>query len=195
MFDSIFEIIYVIGFVLGSVIRKLYVSGYRQNRIAEDRESWLDKLLLVIVSLGFIAAPWVYLFTGWPAFADYELPMWAGWIGAVVFAGALLLLWRSHVDLGRNWSPIMVIREEHTLVTRGVYKYMRHPMYSAHFLWAIAQVLLLQNWIAGPAFLVISVPLYIFRMPIEERMMLDRFGEEYKLYMSRTGRMFPRLWG
>lgn len=195
MFDSIFEIIYVSGFVLGSVIRKLYVRGYRQNKVADDRENWFDKLLLVIVSLGFIAAPWVYLFTGWPAFADYELPMWAGWVGTVVFAGALVLLWRSHVDLGRNWSPKMVIREEHSLVTGGIYKYMRHPMYSAHFLWAIAQILLLHNWIAGPAFLVTSVPLYLFRVPVEERMMLDRFGEEYKLYMSRTGRMFPRFWG
>lgn len=194
MFDSVFEIIYVIGFVLGSVIRKLYIRGYRQNKIADDLENRLDKLLLVIVSLGFIAAPWVYLFTGWPAFADYRLPSWAGWIGAVIFAGALVLLWRSHVDLGLNWSPKMEIRQEHTLVTGGVYKYMRHPMYTAHFLWAIAQVLLLQNWIAGPAFLVTSVPLYLFRMPIEERMMLDCFGEEYKLYMSRTGRMFPRLW-
>ena len=195
MFDSIFEIIYVIGFVTGSVIRKLYVRGRRQNKIADDRENWLDKLLLVIVSLGFIAAPLVYLFTGWPTFADYELPSWAGWVGTVIFAGALVLLWRSHVDLGRNWSPMMEIREEHSLVTGGVYKYIRHPMYSAHFLWAIAQVLLLHNWIAGPAFLVTSVPLYLFRVPVEERMMLDRFGEEYRVYMSRTGRMFPRLWG
>lgn len=195
MFDSTFEIIYVIGFVTGSVVRKLYVRGYRQNKIADDRENWLDKLLLFIVSLGFIAAPWVYIFTGWPAFADYQLPNRAGWVGVVVFAGALLLLWRSHIDLGRNWSPKIQIREEHSLVTVGVYKYMRHPMYSAHFLWAIAQVLLLHNWIAGPAFLVTSVPLYLYRMPIEERMMLDRFGEEYKVYMSRTGRMFPRFWG
>jgi protein-S-isoprenylcysteine O-methyltransferase Ste14 len=193
MFDSTFEIIYVIGFVIGSVVRKFYVRGYRQNNIADDRENCLDKLLLVIVSLGFIAVPWVYIFTGWPAFADYELPSWAGWMGTVVFAGALLLLWRSHVDLGRNWSPKMQIREEHTLVTWGVYRYIRHPMYSAHFFWAIAQVLLLHNWIAGPAFLITSVPLYLFRVPIEERMMLDRFGEEYRMYINRTGRMFPRL--
>lgn len=195
MFDSIFEIIYVIGFVLGSVIRKLYVRGHRQNKVAVDQESCLDKLLLAVASIGFIAAPLVYLFTGWPAFADYELPSWAGWVGTVIFAGALVLLWRSHVDLGRNWSPMMEIREEHTLVTKGVYKYIRHPMYSAHFLWAIAQVLLLHNWIAGPAFLVTSIPLYLFRVPVEERMMLDRFGEEYRVYMSRTGRMFPLLWG
>jgi len=194
MFDSIFEIIYVIGFVAGSVIRKLYVRGRRQNKIADDREVGLDKLLLVIVSIGFIIVPLVYLFTGWPAFADYELPSWAGWVGTVIFAGALLMLWRSHVDLGLNWSPMLEIREEHTLITKGVYKYIRHPMYSAHFLWAIAQVLLLHNWIAGPAFLVTSVPLYLFRIPLEERMMLDRFPEVYKLYMSRTGRMFPRLW-
>ncbi len=195
MLDGIFEVIYVIGFVTGSVVRKLYVRGYDRTKFTDDRKNWLDKLLLVVVSLGFIAAPLVYLLTGWLDFADYELPMWAGWVGTVVFAGALLLLWRSHVDLGRNWSPMMEIREEHSLVTKGVYKYIRHPMYSAHFLWAIAQVLLLHNWIAGSAFLITSVPLYLFRIPVEERMMLDRFGEEYKLYINRSGRMFPRLWG
>ena len=194
VFDSTFEIIYVIGFVVGSVIRKIYVRGRRKNKIADDWENWLDKLLLVIVSIGFIAVPLVYIVAGWPAFADYELPMWAGWIGMVVFAGALVLLWRSHVDLGLNWSPMLKIRKEHTLVTKGVYKYIRHPMYCAHLLWAIAQVLLLQNWIAGPAFLVTSVPLYLYRMPIEERMMLGRFPEEYKVYMRRSGRIFPRLW-
>ena len=90
---------------------------------------------------------------------------------------------------------MMEIREEHSLVTKGVYKYIRHPMYAAHLLWAIAQVLLLQNWIAGPAFMVTSVPLYLFRVPVEERMMLDRFGEEYRLYMNGTGRVIPRFGG
>lgn len=195
MFDSIFEVIYVICFVIGSVVRKLYVRGYKRGEIADDRESGLDKLLLVFASIGLIGIPLLYLFAPWLDFADYQLPIWVGWVGAAVFAGALWLLWRSHVDLGRNWSPMLEIREEHSLVTKGVYKYIRHPMYAAHLLWAIAQVLLLQNWIAGPAFMVTSVPLYLFRVPVEERMMLDRFGEEYRLYMNGTGRVIPRFGG
>ena len=135
----------------------------------------------------------VYVLTHWFDFADYRLPTWAGWVGAAVFAIALWLLWRSHADLGRNWSPTLEISEGHALVTYGVYRSIRHPMYAAHLLWGIAQAMLLQNWIAGLPALAVFVPLYLLRVPHEEQLMLDHFGEEYRLYMNRTGRLMPRF--
>jgi len=80
-------------------------------------------------------------------------------------------------------------------VTTGVYEWVRHPMYAAHLLWAAAQLLLLQNWIAGPSFLVASIPLYVARIPREEEMMLEEFGDEYRRYAERTGRFLPRWRG
>jgi len=66
-------------------------------------------------------------------------------------------------------------------------------MYAAHWLWGIAQALLLQNWIAGLAFLASFIPLYLLLVPREEQMMLEYFGEEHRLYMNRTGRVIlPR---
>ncbi len=106
---------------------------------------------------------------------------------------ALWLLWRSHYDLGRNWRVTTEIREGHTLVTSGIFRYIRHPMYSAHWLWGIAQVLLIHNWIAGLASLVIWLPVYLLRVRREENMMLEKFGEEYRLYMRQTGRIIPRI--
>jgi len=67
-------------------------------------------------------------------------------------------------------------------------------MYAAHWLWGIAQALLLQNWIAGLAMLASFLPMYLHRVPREEQMKLEQFGEEYRLYMNRTGRLIPRLW-
>jgi len=107
---------------------------------------------------------------------------------------ALFLLWRSHADLGLNWSATLRIRQEHSLVTDGIYRHIRHPMYAAHLLWAIAQGLLLENWLAGWVFLVTFVPLYLLRVTKEEKMMLEQFGLEYRLYISRTGRIIPRIW-
>ena len=60
--------------------------------------------------------------------------------------------------------------------------------------WGIAQVLLLQNWLAGPAMLVFLLPLYLYRVPHEEQMMLDHFGDDYRSYIKRTGRIIPHFY-
>src|SRR5262249_31570576 len=106
---------------------------------------------------------------------------------------SLYLFWRAHRDLGRNWSPSLQIREDHDLITNGIYASIRHPMYASQFVFIVAQVLLLTNWIAG---IVAAIPfflLYIIRVPVEEKMMQAQFGEQYEAYMERTGRVFPRL--
>ena len=111
----------------------------------------------------------------------------------VLFAGAAILLWKTHRDLGRNWTPTLGIRENHTLVTEGIFKSIRHPMYTAHLLWALAQPLILTNWIVGFSFLVTQILQYLLRIKPEEQMMLDLFGDQYQEYMNNTGRFLPRL--
>jgi protein-S-isoprenylcysteine O-methyltransferase Ste14 len=66
-------------------------------------------------------------------------------------------------------------------------------MYAAFWLWALAQVLLLPNWIAGPAGLVGFGMLFFLRIGREERLMEETFGDEYRQYVARTGRIVPRL--
>jgi len=191
--DTILKWFYLAGFIAGAVIRRAHARRRKGGRVADERKAMLDTLLLGFTSVGMVVIPVLYLLTPWFDFADYWLPAWAGWTGMVAFAAALWLLWRSHEDLGGNWSPTLQISEEHSLVTDGVYRHIRHPMYAAHWLWAVAQALLLQNWIAGPAFLAFLLPLYLVRVPREEQMMLDHFGEAYRRYTYRTGRLFPRL--
>jgi protein-S-isoprenylcysteine O-methyltransferase Ste14 len=188
-----FEVIFLGGLVAGSVIRKLYTSKCMKSKAESKHSSMLDTALIVAAGLG-MAAPLVYLFTPWLDFANYDLPGWMGWVGTAAFAAALVLLWRSHADLGLNWSATLQIKSGHSLVTHGVYRRIRHPMYAAHMLWAVAQGLLLENWLAGWVFVVTFIPLYLLRVPREERMMLERFGQEYRTYMARTGRMIPRFW-
>lgn len=149
-------------------------------------------LLAILWGLA-ILLPLVFIFTDWLSFADYYLPAWAGFAGIAVFTVAIWLLWRSHYDLGRNWSTTIEIREGHALITGGVFKYMRHPMYSAHLLWGIAQILLVHNWLAGPASLVIMIPLCILRIPLEEKKLIEEYGDEYSRYMGKTGRVVPRF--
>ena len=193
--DNIFEWIFLGGFIIGCVIRRIYTGGHRRDRAVKKRRSPLDISLIGLATVGFLA-PFFYLCTGRLDFADYDLPPylnWLGWLGAAVFAAALLLLWRAHAELTRNWSAIPQINQDHTLVTTGVYSRIRHPMYAAHLLWALAQALLLHNYIAGPAFLVGFTVFCLVRIPLEEKMMLDHFGDEYRAYTTRTGRFLPKL--
>ena len=187
-----FEVIFLAGLVIGSVIRKIYTAKSRGIKATKNFSSVLDIILVGTAGVGMVV-PLLYLFTTWLDFANYNLPAWCGWAGTTAFAGAIFMLWRSHADLGRNWSATLCITGEHSLVTSGVYHHIRHPMYTAHLLWAIAQGLLLSNWLTGWAFLVLLVPLYVVRIPKEEQMMLEQFGEEYRAYMSRTGRLIPRI--
>ena len=188
-----FEVLFLAGFVVGSVIRNIYMARCRGVKGNKEYSNVLDFILVSSAGVGMIV-PLLYLFTPWLDFANYDLPGPSGWVGTVAFAGAIFMLWRSHADLGRNWSAKLRITGQHSLVTSGVYYFIRHPMYTAHLLWAIAQGMLLANWLAGWAVLVLSIPLYIVRIPKEERMMIEQFGEEYRSYISRTGRLIPRLW-
>jgi protein-S-isoprenylcysteine O-methyltransferase Ste14 len=148
--------------------------------------------LLTISFSGLGLLPMIYIATGFPRFANYPFQPLLAWIGAVVAVATLVLFHATHRALGRNWSVSLDLRESHRLVTEGVYRYVRHPMYSAFWLWAIAQALLLPNFIAGLSGLVGFGILYSFRVGQEERLMLDAFGTDYGDYMARTGRVVPR---
>lgn len=188
-----FKAIYFVGFAAMLVIRLRHRWLNRTNQIAESRRDVLEMALLAQAFIGMAVLPQIYVFTTKLDFADYDLLTRAGWLGTGAFVLALWLLWRSHADLGRNWFQTLELRLGHELVTDGVFKRVRHPMYAAFFLWGLAQPLLLHNWVAGWSHLASFTLLYLFRVRREERMMLGRFGEEYREYMSRTGRLIPPL--
>lgn len=191
--SAFFKIIYVVGMISMFMIRMAYRLRNRSSRWrADTRFRSLEMLLLTLAFLGALVVPLVYVFSNVLSFADYRLPAWTGWVGTLIFVAALWLLWHTHFDLGRNWSQTLALRNGHELITHGVYRRVRHPMYAALWLWGIAQALLLHNWLAGFSQLVSFTPLYFVRVAREERMMLDHFGDEYKAYMSRTGRVLPR---
>jgi protein-S-isoprenylcysteine O-methyltransferase Ste14 len=195
--NATLKTLYFLGVLAEVVIRIPHERRRRRTPMAVERVGALERALLGLLSVGMIFAPAVYAWTSWLDRADYRLPPEAerrtGGVGVALMTLALWLFWRSHADLGRNWSPSLQLREDHALVTEGVYRHVRHPMYASEWLWGAAQALLLQNWVAGWASLALFTPLYVLRVPREERLMLDRFGEEYRAYMDRTGRVVPHL--
>ena len=182
------------GVVGWFIIRYPHQRRSRRTPVVEKPERARDRTLLAISFSGLFLVPGTYVATGQPKFADYPFHPAAAWLGIVLFALSLALFYRTHRDLGRSWSVTLEIRATHQLITSGVYSHVRHPMYAAFFLWALAQALLLPNWIAGPAGLVGFGTLYGLRVPREERMLEAKFGDAYRAYAARTRRLVPGLY-
>ena len=138
--------------------------------------------------------PLISIVTPLLSFADYPLHRIPFFLGTACLLSGLWLFRRSHVDLGDNWSISLEIRTRHRLIDHGVYARVRHPMYTSIFLQAIAQALLLPNWVAGPCCLLAFILMFALRVSTEEGMMLKRFGEDYALYMGRSKRLVPGVW-
>jgi len=162
----------------------------RKIKVVNSRKGTLEIVLLTFAWLGFFV-PIVWVAS--PAFAVAEFPLHPAMLAAGVacIALGLWLFHRSHADLGTNWSITLEMREGHRLVTHGVYRRVRHPMYSALLLYSLGQALAVPNWIAGPSYLVVMVLLIALRLGPEERMMRETFGKEYEEYAERTKRLVP----
>ncbi len=150
-------------------------------------------VLVALVVFGQIGMPLLAIATPLLAFANYRPPNSALWFGIASFSFGLWLFWRSHADLGSNWSVSLELEREHRLVTSGVYSRIRHPMYASFFAMALAQAALIPNLMAGLAALVAVTILYVVRKPNEEAMMLEHFGSDYVAYMRRSGGVIPPM--
>ena len=176
------------------IIRYPYERRAKKAAVARSRRDAGEWILLTISLTGLGIVPILYVFTGFPRIADRAFVPALAWAGIVPSLASLWLFYRTHRELGRNWSVSLEVRDRHRLVTSGVYHYVRHPMYLAFFLWAVAQGLLLPNWVAGLSGLIGFGILFSFRVGREERLMLETFGEDYRAYMKRTARIVPWIY-
>ncbi len=193
MRQSPFEWIWLALFVGITSIRKIHEhrAGLRSSLRGVP---FLEATMMLLWGVAAGVLPLIYVFTSWLDFANFPFyePEALGVSGGLLFGVAIWLLHRSHADLGKRWSPTVEFQDDHELVTDGVYKRIRHPMYAAHVLWGFAQTLLIPNLIAGPLALLLIVAVLARRIPREERAMGEQFGEDYRRYVRRTGRILPK---
>lgn len=188
------KILFLIGIVSSIAIRVPHDKISKETKNIYSGKGVLEKILLLLMLLGGFLLPLLFIFTPLLSFADYSLSPAALTAGAICLVMYLWLFYRSHADLGRNWSVSLELRENHELVVSGVYRRVRHPMYAAIFFGTISQALFLSNWIAGPAGFAAFTLMFCFRLRREERMMSGQFGESYEEYRLRTKRLIPGLW-
>jgi protein-S-isoprenylcysteine O-methyltransferase Ste14 len=184
--------------VLAATVIMLAIRGphgqrSRSVKVAKSYKTRLETGLLVLAWVGFFV-PLIWVASPVFRFAEYPLravPLAAGMMCYVI---GLWLFYRSHADLGKNWSITLEVREGHRLITHGVYRAVRHPMYSALALYSVGQALVIPNWVAGVSNLVAFAVLFALRVGAEEKMMGRQFGNEYDSYSARTRRLIPGIW-
>lgn len=188
LFRLTFGILWVIYFGTRLFFQKRIQGALEYTHVNEKQE----KLLFRLFAIAFLLLP-VYFLTTWIDFAGLPLPSWLRWSGAGLTVLGIIVFGWSHQALGQNWTAILALSKEHELVQSGPYRVVRHPMYSAFFIIGIGLSLLSANWLVGSLYLGSVWVMYQARVAREEQMMLERFGEPYRQYMKRTGRLWPRF--
>ena len=175
------------------VIRAPHGRRSRGIKVVRRRNGPREVALLTRVWRGFLV-PLIWVVSPVFSFAEYSLLPWPFGAGVLFLVAGLWLLYRSHSDLCKYWSVSLELRENHRLITEGIYRHVRHPMYAALFVYSIGQALVIPNRVAGPSYFVTFGILFALRIGAEERMMLEAFGEGYAAYKSRTKLLVPGIW-
>ncbi len=196
-----FKIAFGVLLVIMGIIRAYFgadLRGYlRTRRLVKRRPAGrrYGEALFFLLGLVMFVVTLLYLFTSRLDPFHIPLPAWLRWTGGLISLLGNLLLWRAHAALGKCWSLLPEILVGQTLVTSGPYRYIRHPMYASWFLMTAGISLLLANWLVAVSYLGNAVLMYCTRATQEEELLIEEFGDEYREYMSRTGRVLPRLRG
>src|SRR5204862_5186596 len=167
------------GTVVMIAIRAPHGHRSRIVKVATSYKGPLETGLLVLAWVGFFV-PLIWVASPAFSFAEYAWGTGRLIVGVMCLVIGLWLFHRSDADLGTNWSITLEVREQHRLITQGVYRRIRHPMYTALLLYSVGQALVLPNWLAGPSYLVAFGILFACRIGAEEAMMRAQFGDEYQ---------------
>ena len=151
---------------------------------------WAIALRLAGVALWLSVLGWL-LAPRAVQWASVPLPEWVRWLGVAGGLACVVLMYWTLATLGKNLTDTAAIRAEATLVTRGPYRFVRHPYYVTAALLMLCTFLLSANWLIGTCSLLVLMLLFA-RTPREEQMLIERFGENYRRYMDQTGRFWPR---
>jgi protein-S-isoprenylcysteine O-methyltransferase Ste14 len=198
--ETSFRIAFLILFVILITMRFYFMIKVRRSggRIMPDdgaikreggRGVFIFRVIIFFALILFLVM--YFLGTKWIDAFLFTLPAWLRWTGFGVGILSVVFWTWTQVTLDTQWSAQLQLRKNHHLITTGPYAWIRHPLYAGIFGWCVALSLLTANWIFV-AVCVLSILGLLWRVPKEEQMMIEAFGDEYKAYMQRTGRFFPK---
>jgi len=196
MNDNTFRIFATIIFVT-----TIFISGYfrrKADKVTGEKVSWKDEGIVMILLLrvgglflwfsiiGYLIYPPLL------AWSKVGLPEWARWIGIGIGIVCALLIYWIFNSIGSGISPTVGTRKEHKLVTHGIYRWVRPPLYSVGTLLFLSFATMADSWFIA-AMAILAFILLAIRLPNEEAHLIDKFGNEYREYMKTTGQFLPKF--
>lgn len=193
--DQTFRAILIVSAIV--VLPIVIYHRVRSQATGEPLDRWQEGAFILFtlrpIGIATMLGLFAYLINPeWMAWSAMRLPTWLRWFGvALGVAAACLLVWTLR-SIGTNLTDTVVTRRDHTLVTKGPYRWVRHPFYDAVAMSVAANGLVAANWflLAGGA---ATMALIVLRTSREEERLVARFGDSYRQYMARTGRFFPKM--
>ncbi len=194
--EIVFRILMFMSFIAMFAIRIFFQSKVlhekREVNIQENKLSLVSGSIAAISTLVF-GAEYVF-FQGAFGFAYLlDFPDWLRWLGVITLAAGITLLGMAHYHLGKSFSSLVVTKEEHQLVTSGPYRWIRHPIYTSYLMNYVAGGLLASNLVLTFVPVIFFGLMIINRIPREEAVMREEFGQDYIDLEKRTGRLLPPL--
>lgn len=190
-------------FALAAFVGCMGISAFYRRRarqqgetIARRRENPLLIAGRAVVALPLFGAIFLYLLNPrWMTWSELALPASVRWVGVLPGLIAVPAAFWVFTSIGRNVSETVLTKRDHALVTSGPYRWIRHPLYTTGAVLLLAIGLMAANWFILLFALLAIVSLRLAVIPLEERELVNRFGDEYRRYMARTGRFLPRVGG
>ncbi len=194
--ETIFRALMFLSFIVLMCIRFYYQSRlYREKRKVEVKEGGLSivagavaGLTTIVFGAEYLFFPDTFSFAYWLRYPD-----WLRWVGGLLLFGAIALHGAALHYLGQSFHSLVVAKEKHVLVERGPYHWIRHPIYAAYLVSYPAGGWLASNWVLTFVPVAAYAILVALRIPQEEKMLEEIFGQQYAGYKKRTGRLVPRL--
>ena len=196
MNENIFRILAAL-----TLFTSMGISSYFRRKADRDTGEKISRsvdgsVLMALIKVGGLVlwlSPLVYLLNPlWMAWSKIGLPDWVRWLGVgmgILCTGLIYWLFSS---IGSGITPTSATRKQHTLVTSGPYHWVRHPLYTVGSSMFISFGMMADNWFIAALGMLTFIVMAI-RTPKEEANLIQKFGDEYREYMKRTGRFLPRL--
>ena len=183
----------LIGFVAHRAFYARQVQHPAESILKQPKAGKGTRMANLLAPPALLATLLYLLHPAWMSWSALPLPRWLRWLGAGVALGGFVLLQWSQKTLGPNWSDAPRLVHGQQMIASGPYRRIRHPIYAAFLLILSAPFLISANWFIGGMWIAMTGLDVAARIRTEEALMLDQFGDAYRAYRQRTGRLLPRI--